>query len=225
MAARAGGPIRVLLVDDQQVVLQGLRSIIQETDDLCVVGETHDAAGAHQLTREMHPAVALIDINLGDRTGLNILRSLRREYPDVACIALTSSFDDDLLHDAFAAGISGYLLTQSGCVDLVDAVRHVASGGAVLDPAVTRRLVDMLRERPIVPPEVEGLNARKRRLLKLVAEDHTTAQIAEAVFVSEKTVRNQLSLLVQELGLSSRAELTSLAKSLNRPSLRWCALI
>ena len=225
MAAHPGGPIRVLLVDDQQVVLQGLRSIIQETDDLCVVGETHDAAGAHQLTREMHPAVALIDINLGDRTGLNILRSLRREYPDVACIALTSSFDDDLLHDAFAAGISGYLLTQSGCVDLVDAVRHVASGGAVLDPAVTRRLVDMLRERPIVPPEVEGLNARKRRLLKLVAEDHTTAQIAEAVFVSEKTVRNQLSLLVQELGLSSRAELTSLAKSLNRPSLRWCALI
>ena len=173
----------------------------------------------------MHPAVALIDINLGDRTGLNILRSLRREYPDVACVALTSSFDDDLLHDAFAAGISGYLLTQSRCVDLVDAVRHVASGGAVLDPAVTGRLVDMLRERPIVPPEVEGLSARKRRLLKLVAEDHTTAQIAEAIFVSEKTVRNQLSLLVQELGLSSRAELTSLAKSLNRPSLRWCALI
>ena len=225
MAARAGGPIRVLLVDDQQVVLQGLRSIIQETDDLRVVGEAHDAAGAHQLAREMHPAVALIDINLGDRTGLNILRSLRRDYPDVACIALTSSFDDDLLHDAFAAGISGYLLTQSRRVDLVDAVRQVASGGALLDPAVTRRLVDMLRERPSVPPEVEGLSARKRRLLKLVAADHTTAQIAEAVFVSEKTVRNQLSILVQELGLSSRAELTSLAKSLNRPSLRWSALI
>lgn len=225
MAARAGGPIRVLLVDDQQVVLQGLRSIIQETDDLCVVGETHDAPGARQLVHEMHPDVALIDINLGDRTGLDILRSVRRECPDVTCIALTSSFDDDLLHDAFAAGISGYLLTQSRCIDLVDAVRHAASGGAVLDPAVTRRLVDLLHESPTIPPEVEGLSARKRRLLKLVADDHTTARIAEAVYVSEKTVRNQLSLLVQELGLSSRAELTALAKSLNRPSLRWCALI
>ncbi len=83
----------------------------------------------------------------------------------------------------------------------------------------------MLHESPTVPPEVEGLSARKRRLLKLVAQGHTTVEISATVFVSEKTVRNQLSLLVHELGLSSRDELTDLAKALNRPALRWCALI
>jgi DNA-binding NarL/FixJ family response regulator len=225
MRTPASEPTRVLLIDDQHLMLEGLRSIIGETDDLRVVGEAESAAEARHLLDDTRPDVALVGLHLGDRAGLEICGHIHAEHPGVACVALTSSFDDELLHEAFTAGISGYLLTQSRCTDLVDAVRDVASGGAVLDPAVARRLVDMLHESPTIPPEVEGLNARKRRLLKLVAEGHTTAQISEAAFVSEKTVRNQLSLLVQELGLSSRDELTALAKSLNRPALRWCPLI
>ncbi len=225
MRTAASEPSRVLLIDDQHLMLEGLRSVIGETDDLRVVGETENAADGRRLLEETRPDVVLIGLNLGDRAGLDLCGHIRTEHPEVATVALTSSFDDDLLHAAFTAGISGYLLTQSRCTELVDAVRRVASGGAVLDPSVARRLVDMLHERPTVPPEVEGLSARKRRLLKLVAEGRTTAEISEAVFVSEKTVRNQLSLLVQELGLASRDELTDLAKALNRPALRWCALI
>jgi DNA-binding NarL/FixJ family response regulator len=225
MGSSASEPTRVLLIDDQHLVLEGLRLVIGETADLCVVGEAESAAEGRRLLAGTRPDVALVGLGLCDRGGLELCGHIRDDHPEVACIALTSSFDDELLHDAFTAGISGYLLTQSRCTDLVDAVRGVAAGGAVLDPAVARRLVDMLHESPTIPPEVEGLSARKRRLLKLVAEGHTAAEISEAVFVSEKTVRNQLSLLVQELGVSSRDELTDLAKTLNRPALRWCALI
>ena len=225
MGASPAEPTRVLLIDDQHLMLEGLRSILGETDDLHVVGEAETAVDARRLLEDTRPHVALVGLDLGDRAGLELCRHIQSDHPDVASVALTASFDDDLLHDAFTAGISGYLLTQSRCTDLVDAVRRVASGGAVLDPSVARRLVDMLHESPTVPPEVEGLSARKRRLLKLVAQGHTTVEISATVFVSEKTVRNQLSLLVHELGLSSRDELTDLAKALNRPALRWCALI
>ena len=225
MGSFASDTTRVLLVDDQHLMLEGLRSIIGETEDLCVVGEAETAAEGRSLVTPTRPDVALVGLGLDDRGGVELCGHIRDDHPEVSSIALASSFDDDLLHAAFTAGISGYLLTQSRCTDLVDAVRRVAAGGAVLDPAVARRLVDMLAETPAVPPEVEGLSARKRRLLTLVAEGHTSAEIAESVFVSEKTVRNQLSLLVQDLGLSSRDELTDLAKALNRPALRWCSLI
>lgn len=225
MRLPASEPTRVLLIDDQHLMLEGLRSIIGETDDLCVVGEAETTTEARRLLDETQPDVVLLGLGLGEPSGLDLCEHIQSEHPGVATVALTSSFDDDLLHDAFTAGISGYVLTQSRCTDLVEAVRRVASGGAALDPAVARRLIDMLNESPTAPPAVEGLSARKRRLLKLVARGHTTAEIAEAVFVSEKTVRNQLSLLVQELGLSSREDLTDLAKELNRPALRWCALI
>ena len=225
MGTAASDPTRVLLIDDQHLMLEGLRAIIGETDDMCVVGEAESATDGRRLLDETRPDVALVGLHLGDRAGLALCAHIQAQHPEVATVALTSTFDDDLLHDAFSAGISGYLLTQSRCTDLVDAVRRVASGGAVLDPSVARRVVDMLRESPTVPTEVDALSARKRRLLKLVAEGRTTAEISEAVFVSEKTVRNQLSLLVAELGLTSRDELTDLAKALNRPVLRWCALI
>ncbi len=220
-----GDTIRVVVVEDHDIVVEGLRTIMAETDDLIVVGETDSVPDARALIDDLRPDVVLVDVSLQDRAGLEVCLYARETHPEVSCIALTSSFDDDLVRDTIQAGAAGYLLTRACCADLVDAVRHVASGGAVLDPSLTRHLFDLLQDRPSVPPAVEQLSPRRRRLLSLLAADLTATQIAEAEFVSEKTVNNQLSLLVRQLGLTNREDLTALAKALHRPTLRWTALL
>ncbi|MEV7203738.1 response regulator transcription factor [Streptomyces griseoluteus] len=213
-------PIRVFLLDDHEVVRRGLSDLLDAETDISVVGDADTAE--HALTRgpALRPDVAVLDVRLPDGDGITVCRELRDRMPELACLMLTSFDDEEALLDAIMAGASGYVLKQIKGTDLVAAVRTVASGQSMLDPATTARLMRSLRaqpaEVPSLPPELAGLSPRERDILALIGDGLTNREIGKKLFLSEKTVKNHISRLLAKLGVQRRVQAAVLASHLDQ---------
>ncbi|MER5204205.1 response regulator transcription factor [Streptomyces sp. NPDC002825] len=211
----AASPTRVFLVDDHEVVRRGLRDLIDDEPDMEVVGEASSADQALARGPALRPDVAVLDVRLPDGDGISLCRELRSRMPELACLMLTSFDDEDALIDAIMAGAAGYVLKQIKGSDLVSAVRTVATGQSMLDPATTARLMHSLRDPEAAkPPEDERLavlSERERSVLDLIGEGLTNRQIAKQLYLSEKTVKNHISRLLGKLGVERRVQAAVIA--------------
>jgi len=197
--------IRVFLVDDHEVVRRVVRELLESTDDLQVVGEAGTAAQARQRIPVASPDVAILDVRLPDGTGVEVCRDLRSLMPTLKCLMLTSFNDDEALFDAIMAGASGYVLKEVKGSDLVASVRRVADGQSLLDPMVTARVLERLRN----PPRdelTESLTPQEASILAHLADGLTNREIAEQMFLAEKTVKNYVSNLLAKLGMHHRTQ-------------------
>jgi len=211
-------PITVFLLDDHELVRRGVRTLLESEPDIEVVGESGLAGdGAARITA-LRPRVALVDGRLPDGSGIEVCRQVRSADPAVGVIILTSYDDDEALFAAIMAGASGYVLKQISGGDLVAAVRHVAAGQSMLDPAVTTRVLHRLRHGANKDPLTQHLTPKEEQVLALVAEGMTNRQIAERLGVAEKTVKNYVSTLLAKLGVESRTQAAVMAA--RRPSRR-----
>ncbi|MEU8827942.1 response regulator transcription factor [Streptomyces sp. NPDC048636] len=208
-------PIRVFLLDDHEVVRRGLHDLLDAEPDIEVVGDAGTVDHALARGPALRPDVAILDVRLPDGDGITVCRELRSRMPGLACLMLTSFDDDDALLDAIMAGAAGYVLKQIKGSDLVSAVRTVASGQSMLDPATTARLMSTLRgdSSPQEPKDevLGGLSPREREILALIGEGLTNRQIGKRLFLSEKTVKNHISRLLAKLGVERRIQAAVLA--------------
>ncbi|MFF9360160.1 response regulator [Streptomyces griseoluteus] len=213
-------PVRVFLLDDHEVVRRGLVDLLDAEPDIAVVGEADTAAHALARGPALRPDVAVLDVRLPDGDGITVCRELRDRVPGLACLMLTSFDDEDALLDAIMAGAAGYVLKQIKGSDLVSAVRTVASGQSMLDPATTARLLRSLRAdpaetTPALPPELEALSPRERDVLALIGDGLTNREIGKRLYLSEKTVKNHISRLLAKLGVQRRVQAAVLASQLD----------
>ena len=206
-----GMAVSVFLLDDHEIVRTGLRSLLTSTDDLVVVGEAGTTAEALAQIPVLRPDVCILDVRLPDGSGVEVCREIRSEFPQTACIMLTSYADDEALFSAIMAGASGYVLKQVGGTSLVDDVRRAAAGESLLDPALTDRVLKRLRDGPEEEPLLASLTHQERRILDLIAEGHTNRQIAEVMYLAEKTVKNYVSNLLTKLGMERRTQAAAYA--------------
>jgi len=211
-----GRPIRVFLLDDHEVVRRGLRDLLEADGDIEVVGESGSAAEAIRRIPALRPDVAVLDGRLPDGSGIDVCREIRSRAPEIAALILTSYDDDEALFSAIMAGAAGYVLKQVRGQDLVDAVRRVAAGQSLLDPAVTQQVLDRLREGPKQDKALSGLTDQERRVLELIGEGLTNRAIGERLFLAEKTVKNYVSSLLSKLGLERRTQAAVFASKLPR---------
>lgn len=217
----ADRPIRVFLLDDHEVVRRGVHDLLDSEPDMRVVGDASTSEQALTRGPALRPDVAILDIRLPDGDGISVCRELRSHMPELACLMLTSFDDDDALLDAIMAGAAGYVLKQIEGSDLVTAVRTVAAGRSMLDPATTARLMSSLRG-----PEVEQkhederlgvLSEREREILVLIGEGLTNRQIGKRLYLSEKTVKNHISRLLSKLGVERRIQAAVIAAQFTPP--------
>ncbi|MFH8570095.1 response regulator [Streptomyces sp. NPDC017993] len=208
-------PIRVFLLDDHEVVRRGVQDLLDAEPDIEVVGDAGTADHALARGPALRPDVAVLDVRLPDGDGITVCRELRSRMPGLACLMLTSFDDDDALLDAIMAGAAGYVLKEIKGADLVAAVRTIASGRSMLDPATTARLMHSLRgEEAGAQPEADalaGLSPREREILGLIGEGLTNRQIGKRLYLSEKTVKNHISRLLAKLGVERRIQAAVLA--------------
>ncbi|TVP63154.1 MAG: DNA-binding response regulator [Nitriliruptor sp.] len=198
--------IRVFLVDDHEVVRRGLKDLLDGEDDIDVVGDAATAGMALAQIARTSPDVAVLDVRLPDGNGIEVCREVRARDPRIACLMLTSFGDDEALFDAIMAGAAGYLLKDIRGNDLIDAVRRVAAGDSLLDPALTGKVLERLRKGDEEDPRLKALSDQERKILALIAEGLTNRQIAERMHLAEKTVKNYVSNLLSKLGMSRRTE-------------------
>ena len=216
MIPERGGPIRVFLLDDHEIVRRGIRELLESEGDIEVVGESGLAQEAARRIPALRPDVAILDGRLPDGSGIDVCRQVRSVDPTIAGLILTSYDDDDALFAAIMAGAAGYILKQVGGNDLVETVRRVAAGQSTLDPSVTARVLDRLRNGPRADPELAALSAQEQRILELIGEGLTNREIAERMYLAEKTVKNYVSSLLHKLGVTRRTEAAVLATELRR---------
>ncbi|MFF5288392.1 response regulator [Paractinoplanes globisporus] len=206
--------IRVFLLDDHEVVRRGLIDLLQADGDIEVVGESGSAQEAIRRIPALRPDVAVLDARLPDGNGIDVCRDVRAIDSTIKGLILTSYEDDEALFAAIMAGASGYVLKQIRGTDLVDAVRRVAGGQSLLDPAVTKRVLERIRNGVEQPQELAGLTDQERRILEFIAEGLTNREIAGRMFLAEKTVKNYVSSLLAKLGLERRTQAAVLATRL-----------
>ncbi|MFF6772907.1 response regulator [Streptomyces sp. NPDC012637] len=208
-------PARVFLVDDHEVVLRGVRDLVDAEPDMEVVGEASSAEQALARGPALRPDVAVLDVRLPDGNGVSVCRELRSRIPALTCLMLTSFDDEEALLDAIMAGAAGYVLKQVKGSDLIAAIRTVATGASMLDPATTARLMGALRDPQAgKPPEDERLavlTEREHAVLDLVGEGLTNHEIAKRLYLSEKTVKNHISRLLDKLGVERRVQAAVIA--------------
>ena len=198
--------IRVFLLDDHEIVRRGIADLLTAAGDIDVVGEAGTAAEALGRIPAVHPHVAVLDGRLPDGSGIDVCRDIRSSLPSVRCLILTSYDDNDAIFAAVMAGASGYLLKEIRGTSLVDAIRQVAGGKSLLDPSVTERLLTRLREGSSEDERLASLTEREREILNLIADGLTNRQIAERLFLAEKTVKNYVSGLLAKLGMERRTQ-------------------
>jgi two-component system, NarL family, response regulator DevR len=201
-------PIRLLMVDDHEVLRLGLRTLFSEADGFEVVGEAGTMAGAISSARALEPDVVLMDVRLPDGSGVEACREIRTGHPQTRVLFLTSYADDDAVLATILAGAQGFLLKEVGSDELLRAVRAVANGQSILDPAVTQRVLTRVQtlSASSTEPNEEELSPQERRVLALVAEGKTNKEIAVALNLSEKTVGNYLSNVFQKLNITRRSQ-------------------
>jgi two-component system, NarL family, response regulator DevR len=198
-------PVRVLLVDDHEVVRRGLREMLDDEDDIQVVAEAGGVAEAVARASSAMPDVAVVDVQLPDGNGVELCKRLRALPDGPRCLVLTAFDDEEALVGAIMAGASGYLLKQVRGQDLVNAVREVAAGHSLLDPITTARVLDRMR-RPAETDALASFTDQERRVLDLIGEGMTNRQIAERLFVAEKTVKNYVTSVLAKLGMERRTQ-------------------
>jgi DNA-binding NarL/FixJ family response regulator len=201
--------IRVVVADDQELVRAGFRLLLERVEDVEVVAEAEDGEQAVSLVRQYRPDVALLDIRMPTRDGLSATRQMIDDVPATKVIILTTFDTDDYVRDALYAGASGFLLKSSPPERLVTAIRTVAAGEALLDPAVTRRVIEGFT-RQVVPagpgPELERLTDRELDVLRQVARGLSNVEIARELFITEATVKTHVARLLGKLGLRDRVQ-------------------
>jgi two-component system, NarL family, response regulator DevR len=212
------GPIRVYLLDDHEVVRQGLKALLEGAGGIEVVGESGSAIEAAARIPACRPHVAVLDARLPDGSGIEVCRTVRSVDESIQALILTSYDDDEALFAAIMAGAAGYVLKEIRGNDLVDGIRRVAAGQSLIDPALTAKVLERVRRGPSVAPELAELTEQERKLLGLIAEGMTNRQIGEHMFLAEKTVKNYVSSILSKLGLERRTQAAVLAsKLLDRP--------
>jgi DNA-binding NarL/FixJ family response regulator len=201
-------PISVFLADDHEIVRRGIAQLLESEDDITIVGEAGSASQALARIPALRPDVAILDIRLPDGDGITVCRDIRSSVtPPPACLMLTSYSDDEAIFSAIVAGAAGYLLKQVAGVDLVGAVRTLASGGSLLDPRATAAVLDRLRKGSArSDPRFESLSDQEKRILELIADGLTNRQIGAEMYLAEKTVKNYVSSLLRKLGFARRTE-------------------
>lgn len=205
-------PLRVLLVDDHEVVRLGLKALLSEYPEFEVVAEAENGYQAVRLTLEKSPDVVVMDVRMPGMSGIDACREIRRQRPGVRVLMLTSYAEEELLTEAIRAGACGYILKRVGSANLVEALRAVARGETPIDPMMTTHLLSPQRRRHNEELDlVESLSEREREILAHIAQGETNREIAASLGLSEKTVRNYVSLLLQKLHLSNRAEAAAFA--------------
>ncbi|MGW7520114.1 response regulator [Streptomyces sp. NPDC054796] len=213
----AENPIKVFLLDDHEIVRRGLIDLLGGEPDIDVIGEAASADQALARVPALRPDVAVLDVRLPDGDGISVCRELRSALPGLACLMLTSFDEEDALLDAIMAGAAGYVLKQIEGADLISAVRTVAGGKSMLDPATTARLMHSLRgsEAPSQEDErLADLSPRESDILRLIGEGLTNRQIGKRLYLSEKTVKNNISRLLGKLGVQRRIQAAVIASQL-----------
>ncbi len=199
-------PLSVYLVDDHELVRRGLRQLLENEPDISVVGEAGTVDEAIHRIPAVLPDVAILDTRLPDGSGIDVCREVRSRCPSVAALILTSYDDDEALFEAIMAGAAGFLLKQVRGDDLVEAVRRVAAGQSLIDPALTGQLLERLRRGSDSDPLLATLTPQERRILELIGQGMTNRQIAQEIFLAEKTVKNYVSSILAKLGLERRTQ-------------------
>ena len=210
--------MRVFLVDDHEVVRSGLRALLEASSDIVVVGEAGTVAEALARIPSTRPNVVVLDVRLPDGSGIEVCREIRSLRKDIACLMLTSYADDEALFAAIMAGAAGYLLKRVGSTDLVDAIRRAGDGESLLDPALTERVLARLHTGPNEDSRLGGLTPQERRILDFITEGLTNRQIAEAMAMAEKTVKNYITNLLAKLGVERRTQAATYAARLDERS-------
>ena len=201
--------IRILLADDHAVVRAGLKSLLESEEDLMVVAEAEDGEQAIQYTMDYEPDVVLMDIRMpGPLSGIDACEEINQKRPETKIIMLTSYAEDDLVKEAIRAGAVGYVLKRVGSRKLIDDIRSVAKGDAVLDAAVTRNLLEEVREAASLKEasEFADLSQRELQILSLISDGLTNREIAQKLYLGEGTVRNYVGNILSTLQVSNRAE-------------------
>lgn len=206
-------PITVFLMDDHEVVREGVRALLESTGEIEVVGEAGNAAEALARIPAVRPDVAVLDVRVPDGNGIEVCREVRNDG-QTNCLILTSYSDDEALFESIMAGASGYVLKQVRGSELISAVKRVAAGESLLDPAITGRVLQRLREPGPVDHRLASLTGQERRILHLIADGMTNRQIAGEMFLAEKTVKNYVSNLLAKLGMQRRTEAAVFATKL-----------
>jgi len=201
-------PLRLLVVDDHEVVRQGLVSLLERREHFQVVAEAGTAAEAVEMARKFEPDLVVMDVRLPDGSGIEACREIRAEMPATRVVMLTSYPDEEAVMSAIIAGASGYLLKQIRGRDLISALESVGRGESLLDPAVTEKVLDRVRRiaTGTYTDEMAQLTQQEQKILLLVAEGKTNKEIAQEVFLSDKTVKNYVSSILSKLNLERRAQ-------------------
>ena len=211
-------PIRVYLLDDHEIVRQGIRTLLDAAGGIEIVGESGSAVEASHRIPALRPDVAILDARLPDGSGIEVCREVRAVDESIHALILTSYDDDEALFSAIMAGASGYVLKEIRSSALVDAIRHVAAGHSLIDPSLIERVLERVRNPVTTAPELAQLTQQEMTLLGYIAEGLTNRQIGEQMFLAEKTVKNYVSVLLAKLGVERRTQAAVLAaRLLDRP--------
>jgi DNA-binding NarL/FixJ family response regulator len=202
-------PTRVFLLDDHEIVRRGVADLLNQEPDMTVVGEAAAAAKALSMIEACNPDVAVLDVRLGDGNGIEVCREVRSHFPDVACLMLTSFSDDQAFIDAAMAGAAGYVLKQIGSNDLIESIRKVAAGSQLLDRAEVRLRMDRMKRSE--DGALLTLTPQEQRIFELIGEGFSNRQIADELYLAEKTVKNYISNLFAKLGIARRTQAAAMA--------------
>lgn len=200
--------LKVMLVDDHEVVRQGLRALLEAEEDIEVVAEAGNGPIAVSQASAHQPDVVVMDVRMPEGSGVEACRDIRDQNPDIQVIMLTSFSDDEALFKSIMAGAAGFVLKQIRGTDLVDAIRTVGSGRSLLDPDVTQRVLERLRKAKFddKDPKLARLSPQEERILDMIGEGLTNREIAGRIHLSDKTVKNYVSTILQKLDVARRAE-------------------
>lgn len=211
-------PTRVFLLDDHEIVRRGVAQLVDAEPDMVVVGEAGSADRALAEVRACNPDVAVLDVRLGDGNGIEVCRDIRATYPDVSCLILTSFADDRALLDAALAGAAGYVLKEIRSNELITSIRAVAGGAQLLDNAEVRMRMQHLRETE--EGRLIELTPQERRIFDLIGDGMSNKQIAEEMFLAEKTVKNYISNMFAKLGITRRTQAAAMSARLEEQQRR-----
>ncbi|MCZ4499711.1 MAG: response regulator receiver [Marmoricola sp.] len=209
--------IRVYLLDDHEIVRQGIRTFLEAAGDIEVIGESGSAVDAAHRIPALRPDVAILDGRLPDGSGIEVCRTVRSVDPTIKALILTSYDDDEALFSAIMAGASGYVLKEIKSSDLLSAVRLVAAGRSLIDPALTARVLERVRNPSTTAPELAELTDQEMKLLAFITEGLTNKEIGERMFLAEKTVKNYVSSVLSKLGVERRTQAAVIAAKLLGP--------
>ncbi|MET3962574.1 two-component system response regulator DevR [Marmoricola sp. OAE513] len=207
-------PLRVFLLDDHDIVRRGVRALLESEGDVDVVGEANTVAEAGRMIPALQPAVAVLDARLPDGSGIDLCAQLRSTAPEVRSLILTSYDDEEAIVAAIRAGAAGYVLKEVHGASLLSAVRTVASGQSLIDPAMARRVIHWIEQSNSGPEELAGLTDQQLRILELLAEGLTNREIGLRLYLAEKTVKNHVTRILATLGVQRRTQAALLASRL-----------